>query len=671
MVSKVLVTGGAGYIGSHAVIELLASGYECVVVDNLSNSSYESLARVQVLAKRHVPFYEADLVDLEALEQVFEEHRDIEGVVHFAGLKAVGESAQIPLQYYHNNVSGTLVLLQLMEKYGVKKLVFSSSATVYGDYTRYPGMVQVPEACPLQPTNPYGHTKFTIENILRDVSASGGWKFAILRYFNPIGAHPSGLIGEDPLGIPNNLLPYMAQVAVGRREKLSVFGNDYQTRDGTPIRDYIHVVDLARGHVAALNYLQQEKNDVCGEWNLGSGKGSTVLEMYNSFIKACGIGIPKEVVGRRGGDVPLLVANPTKAKLELGWQTEFDVRESCEDLWRWVTKNPFGYPQHGVISSTINKRDYENRFVTLGYGSRFQAVFANKGASIVELLVDGQSVVLGPGHHNDYSGATIGRYANRIVGGKYALEDKVYQLTINDCGNTNHSSTGCYSEKHFLGPLVKTPSRGIFIAEYILLDKQPKEFESDVQVSVVYTLDVQAKALDIQYQASLARGESTPINLTNHTYFSLNKVNADTIQGTEVCLATNKAATLDGTLEQIDVSTFDNDGEESTVLNAHEPRYDSCFVLANPIVSLDSTKGKLRPVLRASHPDSHISLEVLTTEPSFQFYTGDGLAGFPPRSGFAIEPARYVNAINNENWKGSVILSQGDFYRSRIVYRFT
>lgn len=670
MVSKVLITGGAGYIGSHAVVELLASGYECVVVDNLSNSSYESLARVQVLAKKYVPFYEVDLVDWATLAKVFEEHSDIESVIHFAGLKAVGESAQIPLEYYHNNVGGTVVLLQLMQKYRIKNLVFSSSATVYGDYTRYPGMIQVPETCPLQPSNPYGHTKFTIENILRDVAASGSWKFAILRYFNPIGAHPSGLIGEDPLGIPNNLLPYMAQVAIGRRDRLSVFGNDYDTRDGTPIRDYIHVVDLAKGHVAALNYLQMRSKDLCEAWNLGSGMGSTVLEMYEAFARACGNEISMDIVGRRSGDVPLLVAKPTKAKLELNWKTELDIKKACEDLWRWVSKNPFGYSQHGVISRKVIDGDYENRLVTLGYGSRFQLVISNKGASIVDLLVDGQSVVLGPGDPGDYSGVTIGRYANRIAGGKYDLNGKSYQLVTDENGNTNHSDGNCYSEKHFLGPLVKTPSKGLFIAEYFLLDKQSTGFQSDLQVGVTYTLDIQAKALDIQYKGVLIKGKSTPINLTNHTYFNLNKVNATTVQGTEIRLATNKVVDLDGTLHRLNVSTFDAKEEKSTVLNTEGPCYDHCFIVADH-TSLDSTKDKLRPIVRASHPESHISLEILTTEPSFQFYTGDKLTGFSPRSGFAVEPARYVNAINNSRWKETVTLSGGSAYGSRIMYRFT
>ena len=286
----VLVTGGAGYIGSHTVVELIENGYEVVVVDNLSNSSYDSLSRIEILTKHHVPFYHVDLCDRAGLEPVFQDHK-IDSVIHFAGLKAVGESTQIPLEYYHNNILGTLVLLELMKKYDVEKFVFSSSATVYGDATRFPDMIPIPEECPLGPTNPYGNTKLTIEFILNDLfkSQTDLWKFAILRYFNPIGAHPSGLIGEDPLGIPNNLLPYMAQVASGRREKLNVFGNDYDSRDGTPIRDYIHVVDLAKGHIAALKYLDSfettKKTGICREWNLGSGKGSTVMEVYRASAR--------------------------------------------------------------------------------------------------------------------------------------------------------------------------------------------------------------------------------------------------------------------------------------------------------------------------------------------------------------------------------------------------
>lgn len=668
---KVLVTGGAGYIGSHAVVELVEGGYECVVVDNLSNSSYESLARVQVLTQKYIPFYQVDLVDRQALEQVFRDHREIDCVIHFAGLKAVGESAHIPLKYYQNNVNGTLVLLELMEKFHVWKLVFSSSATVYGDYTRYPGMLQVPEECPLQPTNPYGHTKCTIEDILRDVYASvpstAPWSFAILRYFNPIGAHPSGLIGEDPIGIPNNLLPFIAQVAVGRRKQLSVFGNDYDTRDGTPIRDYIHVVDLAKGHVAALQYLQKN-GQVCREWNLGTGRGSTVLEMYVAFKKACGIDIPMEIVGRRPGDVPLLVAKADKAKCDLEWHTELDIRQACEDLWRWVTKNPFGYSQRGVVSTVCNPGIYDTRLVTLGHGSKFQVVFGNIGASIVDIRVDGQSVVLdGGASAGNYAGATIGRYANRIMGGSFTL-DKNYVLSTNDGPNTNHSSISSYHTKRFLGPLVKTPSRGIFVAEYVLLDEQPTEFESDVLVNVIYSVDVEAKTLDIQYSAILVRGGATAINLTNHTYFNLNKVNSESLQGTEIRVATNSF--LKGNIiSKADIATF-HEGEP-TILGKNMPSFDHCFVLSESAL-LDSTKSELYPMLRASHPESHVNLEVLTTEPSFQLYTGDSLNGlFPPRSGFAVEPGRYVDAVNNDRWKEAVTLAPGNIYRSRIVYRFS
>ena len=320
-----------------------------------------------------------------------------------------------------------------MGKYDVKKLVFSSSATVYGDATRFPDMIPIPEECPLGPTNPYGQTKLAIEHILHDLYNSDNktWKFAILRYFNPIGAHPSGLIGEDPLGIPNNLLPYMAQVAVGRREKLFVFGNDYDSRDGTPIRDYIHVVDLAKGHIASLKYLdaQDQSQGICREWNLGSGTGSTVLEVYRAFCDASGIEIPYEITGRRAGDVLNLTAKPDRAKRELKWQTELDVAAACRDLWKWSTDNPFGYQLKGIDAKFgTPDEEFDGRFVTIGAGSRFQATIANLGATLADLKVDGQSVVL---NYKDeagylskdscYIGATIGRYANRIAHGKFNL----------------------------------------------------------------------------------------------------------------------------------------------------------------------------------------------------------------------------------------------------------
>ena len=279
MSEYIVVTGGAGYIGSHTVVELIQHGYKVIIVDNLVNSSYDAVARIEYIVKQPIPFFNVDLQNYDELLKVFQSY-NIKGVIHFAALKAVGESTQIPLEYYENNVGGTMSLLKVMKKVGVKTIVFSSSATVYGDATRFENMIPIPEHCPNDPTNPYGKTKYMIENILKDMqTADSSWRTAILRYFNPIGAHPSGLIGEDPLGIPNNLLPYLAQVAIGRREKLSVFGNDYKSHDGTPIRDYIHVVDLAKGHIAALNYMQQieESKGLYREWNLGTGKGSTVF----------------------------------------------------------------------------------------------------------------------------------------------------------------------------------------------------------------------------------------------------------------------------------------------------------------------------------------------------------------------------------------------------------
>lgn len=684
----VLVTGGAGYIGSHTVVELIANGYKCVVVDNLSNSSYDSVARLELLTKDSIPFYNVDLCDHDALERVFTEHK-IDSVIHFAGLKAVGESTTIPLRYYHNNILGTLVLLELMDKYNVEKFVFSSSATVYGDATRFPNMIPIPEECPLGPTNPYGNTKYTIEKILNDLynSNKDQWKFAILRYFNPIGAHPSGLIGEDPLGIPNNLLPYMAQVATGRREKLYVFGNDYETRDGTPIRDYIHVVDLAKGHIAALKYLdaRQVNTGICREWNLGSGKGSTVFEVYRAFCDACGEDIAYEVTGRRAGDVLNLTAKPDRATQELKWKTELNVADACKDLWKWSTENPFGYQLKGVEAKFGEPSDnYADRFVTIGSGSRFQATIANLGATLVDLKVDGQSVVLG--YENEagylqedscYIGATIGRYANRIAHGKFAIDGQDYQLTINNGVNANHGSIGSFHVKRFLGPIITNPNPTKFTAEYILIDRdEDSEFPGTLEVHVLYTLDVASKTLNIEYTGTV-EGKPTPINMTNHTYFNLNKVTGNGfIEGTEIQVASKRS--VDVTDEVIptgkfidrDIATFD-DGEP-TVLGKTAPDYDYAFVLQDEASQINTKDNELKLVTRAHHPESGITLEVLTTEPTFQVYTGDWLcAGYEKRQGFAVEPGRYVDAINQEPWKKSVILNPGETYGSKIQYRFS
>ena len=335
---NILVTGGTGYIGSHTVIELLGAGHSVAVVDNLSNSSPESLRRVETITGRPVPFYEADIRDREALEAVFAKQR-FDCCIHFAGLKAVGESVQKPWEYYENNVVGTLTLVDVMRRHDCKNIIFSSSATVYGD----PATIPITEDCPKGIcANPYGRTKAMQEEILTDIQkADPEWNVVLLRYFNPIGAHASGLIGEDPSGIPNNLMPYITQVAVGRREKLSVYGNDYDTPDGTGIRDYIHVVDLAKGHVAALKAIQTK----CGTavYNLGTGKGYSVLDMVKAFETATGVPVPYVIAPRRPGDIAESWSDPSKAARELGWKAEKSIEDMCRDSWNWQKKNPNGY----------------------------------------------------------------------------------------------------------------------------------------------------------------------------------------------------------------------------------------------------------------------------------------------------------------------------------------
>lgn len=333
----ILVTGGAGYIGSHTAVELLNAGYEVVIADNLVNSKREAVRRIATITGRQPAFHEIDLCDRAALERVFDAH-PITAAIHFAALKAVGESVAKPIEYYRNNLDSLLVLAQVMRERNLKQLVFSSSATVYGVPERSP----IDESFPLLATNPYGQTKLMAEQILRDLqTADASWRIATLRYFNPVGAHESGLIGEDPSGVPNNLMPYVAQVAVGKLEKLRVFGNDYPTPDGTGVRDYIHVVDLARGHLAALDALQ--RHDASFTVNLGTGRGYSVLELVRAFEKASGRPVPYEVVARRPGDVAECYANPARATELLGWQAEYDIERMCKDNWRWQSNNPQGY----------------------------------------------------------------------------------------------------------------------------------------------------------------------------------------------------------------------------------------------------------------------------------------------------------------------------------------
>ena len=349
MKNKVLITGGAGYIGTHTCIALHEAGYDIVVYDNLSNSSREAINRVSTLIAQPIEFIEGDIRDTETLKQVFAEH-DFFGVIHFAGLKAVGESVAKPLLYYNNNVSGSITLLEVMAEYNVKNLVFSSSATVYGD----PETLPIDENSSRSCTNPYGQSKLAVEHILEDLAVSdASWNLISLRYFNPVGAHPSGQIGEDPNDIPNNLMPYISQVAVGKLEKLSIFGNDYPTVDGTGVRDFIHVTDLAQGHVAALNYLQQQASSKSGSdttgsvsflpINLGTGKGTSVLDLVAAFTKVSKQPIPYQFAARRAGDIASCYASADKAKELLGWQAKLSITEMCQDTWRWQTMNPNGY----------------------------------------------------------------------------------------------------------------------------------------------------------------------------------------------------------------------------------------------------------------------------------------------------------------------------------------
>lgn len=334
---KILVTGGAGFIGSHTCVELLENGYEIVVFDNFSNSKPEALERVKKITGKDFGFYEGDLLNKEDLDKVFDEN-EIDAVIHFAGLKAVGESVAKPVEYYHNNITGTLILIQVMREHGCKRIVFSSSATVYGMDNPVPYVETMPTHTS---TNPYGYTKVMIEQILKDVAvADDEWSIALLRYFNPIGAHSSGLIGEDPNGIPNNLFPYIQQVAIGKREYLGVFGDDYDTPDGTGVRDYIHVVDLAKGHICAVKYVLENKG--VEAVNLGTGKGSSVFDVLHAFERACGKELPYKVLPRRAGDIAWCYSEPVKALELFGWKAQYDLDDMCRDGWNFTQKNPNG-----------------------------------------------------------------------------------------------------------------------------------------------------------------------------------------------------------------------------------------------------------------------------------------------------------------------------------------
>ncbi|KAI5967101.1 GAL10 [Candida theae] len=667
----ILVTGGAGYIGSHTVIELINNGYKVVIVDNLSNSSYDAVARIEFIVNQHVPFYDIDLRNGDELDKVFKKY-DIHGVIHFAALKAVGESTKIPLKYYENNVGGTMSLLEVCSANDVKTIVFSSSATVYGDVTRFgpTKYIPIPETCPTDPTNPYGKTKFVIEQILKDIHTSdNAWQVAILRYFNPIGAHPSGLLGEDPLGIPNNLLPYLAQVAIGRRETLSIFGDDYDSTDGTPIRDYIHVVDLAKGHIAALNYLKKlNDKGLYREWNLGTGKGSTVFQVYKAFCKAVGRELPYKVVGRRQGDVLNLTAKPDRAQQELQWKAELTVEDACRDLWRWTTENPFGFELQDYKWQEFD--GLQNRLHTV-QNKDLQVTFCNRGALIQDIKVGEQHIVCGFDNAKEYTletnpyfGTTVGRYANRIKNGEFEIDGTKFQLTQNDGSNTLHAGNNGFDKQNFFGPVVKQKN-GKFTLEFKVVDADGTDgFPGTLEAIVKYTID--SLSIEIEYEAKSLDDKPTVVNLTNHSYFNLS--GNGTIDGTHIKSSVDQLLELDGA--KLPTGNIISKTIPSTI--SPEVILDDCFVVDKDANAIDTRSKALQTLVEATHPDSNVKIVVSSTEPAFQFYTGDGVncSQFGKRSGFCVEPSRFVDAVHSDNHKGQAVLKKGDVYGAKIKYEF-
>ncbi|CCH44598.1 UDP-glucose 4-epimerase [Wickerhamomyces ciferrii] len=668
----ILVTGGAGYIGSHTVIELIQNGYKVVIVDNLINSSFDAVSRIEFIVGEKVPFFNVDLKDEKSLTKVFETY-SIKSVIHFAALKAVGESTKIPLDYYDNNVNGTITLLKVMNNVNVKTIVFSSSATVYGDATRFENMIPIPEHCPNDPTNPYGKTKYVIEQIIHDLyNSDPEWRAAILRYFNPIGAHPSGLIGEDPLGIPNNLLPYLAQVAIGRREKLSIFGNDYNSHDGTPIRDYIHVVDLAKGHIASLSYLNnlESNKGLFREWNLGTGKGSTVFDVYHAFSKAVGRDLPYEVVGRRAGDVLDLTANPTRANTELEWFAEKSIEDACKDLWRWTTKNPFGF-QLDNYKWTIFGEIEGNRLHTVDLDG-FKVSITNYGATIQNIELNGDKLVLGfdnlesyQSSSNPFFGATVGRYANRIGNGGFTIDGKSFKTEINESENkTLHGGSQGFDKKQWLGPIVlKEDDNSVSLSFKYIDPNGSNGFPSDLETIVKYIVSPK-NTLTIDFESQIVgnNGDVTALNLTNHSYFTLGD---DVIDEYQVELSTPKYLALDSN----QLPTGETKKLDSTSFKFGSQQFDDDFIINEANELLDTRSQDLKTLVNISS-SSH-SIKVSSTEPAFQLYTGDGIfvGEFKSRAGFAVEPSRPVNAINSSNAK-QVILRKGETYGSKIQYEF-
>ncbi|GEQ69681.1 hypothetical protein JCM33374_g3355 [Metschnikowia sp. JCM 33374] len=640
----ILVTGGAGYIGSHTTVELIESGYNVVIVDNLVNSCYDAVARIEFVVKKKVPFHNVDIGDSEALLAVFRQYK-IAGVIHFAALKAVGESTQIPLDYYYNNVRGTLSLLKTMAEAAVKTIVFSSSATVYGDATRFKDMIPIPEKCPTGATNP------------------------------------------RPVGIPNNLLPYLAQVAVGRRQKLSVFGDDYASHDGTPIRDYIHVVDLAKGHISALKYLHalEKAAGLYREWNLGTGKGSTVFDVYHAFCKAIGRELPYEIAPRRAGDVLNLTANPTRANEELKWQAKLSIEDACKDLWKWTTENPYGFGLENYTWRSFGnspENQYSSRLHVVSFPeSDFEVGITNYGATIQSIKKKKHQYTQGfdtlDGYlqpENPYFGASIGRYANRIRDGKFKLGEDAYEVTTNENKSVClHGGDNGFDKQFFLGPVVKQAAKGGEVSmEFVYVDPHGHNgFPGNVVTYVKYTIG--DGTLGIEFQAELAPTSdvaATAISLTNHAYFTLGE--GPSIDGLVVKTFTNKALEVDehklatGKVVELDGNLINGHILESS------DAFDHCMVVEGHLWSLDTRQRQLKRIFEVASPCYGHRIDFFSTEPAFQLYTGDGvtLADRGARCGLCIEPGRFIDAVQFPEWEKQVILKKGEVYGSRSRYVF-
>ncbi|EEB08656.1 gal10 [Schizosaccharomyces japonicus yFS275] len=683
----ILVTGGAGYIGSHTVVELIQRGFKVVVIDSLVNSSYDAIVRAEYIVRSPIPFFKIDLHDKAALNKVFDDYA-IEGVIHFAAFKAVGESAQKPLEYYENNVGGAVALLEVMSTHGVKTIVYSSSATVYGDVSRFKDHNYLPinEKCPTDPVSPYGKTKYAIENIIADLhSSDNSWRGAVLRYFNPIGAHPSGLLGEDPLGVPNNLLPYLAQVAVGRRDKLNVFGNDYDSRDGTPIRDYIHVVDLAQGHVAALEYLKtlEQGQGLYRVWNLGTGKGSTVLEIHAAFSAVVGRELPYNVVGRRAGDVLNLTADPTRANTELGWKAKLTVEDACRDLWKWTMENPYGFQVKNFKWSLFNdpgaEVNFASRLNTFTFGD-FSVTIANYGATIQNIAFKGRTVVtsmdklsLYQSDDNPAFGATVGRYANRIRNGTFSIDGVTYHTDKNWRGHTIHGGSRGFGRQFWLGPVAKSDETHGTL-EFLIYDKDGSNgFPADVIATAKFTVDEKSLRLEIEARIPESSPKDvTAVNMTNHVYFNLSS--GETIDGTiiKTCTDTILESDPDYLLPTGRVIQYKQKLSESVDLQPSNP-IDNCFVAKVDGFKLDTRGDEMQTIVEAHHPSTGFKLTAATTDPAFQIYTGDfvDIGPYKARAGFCVEAQRYLEAINNEHWNKQVILRKGEVYGSDTIYTFS